>query len=173
MTTTISERRKILRASIAMKARKRKHGYKQAPIRVLRRLHYSLQVSLRKQGLSEIPKDAVVYWKEIVDHLGPCPGGIRSSRAWKIAHIVPLSSFDLTRADEVSAAMMPVNHRWMRKRDLVDGWDRVPTRQELIELLYDAQYQRRRRAGGRATSKKIGRPKVGGSMLKPTLPGSS
>lgn len=46
----------------------------------------------------------------IAAHLGPCPG---DPSEWHIDHIRPLSSFNLTDAEQVKVAFAPENHQWL------------------------------------------------------------
>jgi len=61
-----------------------------------------------------IPKDNLINYKAIIEYLQPFPNEICR---YHIDHIKPLSSFDLTKPNEIKKAFAPENHQWLLAKD--------------------------------------------------------
>ena len=55
-----------------------------------------------------------IDYKAIIEGLKPFPEDISK---YHIDHFLPLSSFDLTKSEEIKKAFSPSNHRWLLKED--------------------------------------------------------
>ena len=84
-------------------------------------LNFNIQCRLRALFAQAIKKYSVtgkittskkygINYENIIEHLKPFPKNIM---LYEIDHIRPLSSFNLTRRNEIKIAFAPENHQWL------------------------------------------------------------
>ena len=102
-----------------IKQRKRKYIAQQRKenpqIRIRDRLRASIRGRLKKYYENgKIPINKNIDYKKIIEYLSPPPKDIT---LYHIDHIIPLSSFDLTKPDEFKEATAPKNHQRLLIKD--------------------------------------------------------
>ena len=123
----VKEERKIYEAKNKIRFQKRKRDYMKiymnSYIKNRRNddLNYSIGLRLRalvNKALKKYSQTGKIMssqkykidYEKIIDYLKPFPKNIQN---YHVDHMIPLSSFDLNKSEEIKKAFAPENHQWL------------------------------------------------------------